>query len=169
MVIHNMVRRTDRPPAKSPRGNRVAVAIHRDGCRLDGRVRDFETLIADEPELAGGTDQGPSPLEHLTLSLATCQAILIVKVAEAMGFGFRSLQVVAETDIVFRVGKRFPEPTPRVAKAHIEVEMQSEEPAVRFRELQERVEDRCPVSTLFSDAGIHPEVVWVPNTLIRAN
>ena len=134
MVIHNMVRRTDRPPAKSPRGNRVAVAIHRDGCRLDGRVRDFETLIADEPELAGGTDQGPSPLEHLTLSLATCQAILIVK----------------------------------VAKAHIEVEMQSEEPAVRFRELQERVEDRCPVSTLFSDAGIHPEVVWVPNTLIRA-
>ena len=78
------------------------------------------------------------------------------------------MQVVAETDIVFRVGKRFPEPTPRVAKAHIEVEMQSEEPAVRFRELQERVEDRCPVSTLFSDAGIHPEVVWVPNTLIRA-
>ena len=69
---------------------------------------------------------------------------------------------------MFRVGKRFPEPTPRVAKAHIEVEMQSEEPAVRFRELQERVEDRCPVSTLFSDAGIHPEVVWVPNTLIRA-
>ena len=82
--------------------------------------------------------------------------------------GFRSLQIVAETDIVFRVGKRFPEPTPRVAKAHIEVEMQSEEPAVRFRELQERVEDRCPVSTLFSDARIYPEVVWDPNTLIRA-
>ncbi len=168
MVIHNMVRRTDHSPTKSPRGNRVAVAIHRDGCRLDGRVRDFETLIIDEPELAGGTDQGPSPLEHLTLSLATCQAISIAKVAEAMGFGFQSLQVVAETDIVFRVGKRYPEPTPRVAKARLEVEMESEEPAARFRELRERVEDRCPVSTLFSDAGIHPEVVWVPNTVIRA-
>ena len=33
------------------------------------------TLIADEPETAGGADTGPTPQELLALSLASCTAI----------------------------------------------------------------------------------------------
>lgn len=36
-----------------------------------------KSLIADEPEDVGGTDQGPAPGEFLMMSLASCTAITV--------------------------------------------------------------------------------------------
>jgi putative redox protein len=36
-----------------------------------------KSLVADEPEEVGGTDQGPAPGEFLMMSLASCTAITV--------------------------------------------------------------------------------------------
>ncbi|MBL7872349.1 MAG: OsmC family protein [Cyclobacteriaceae bacterium] len=36
-----------------------------------------KTIIADEPEEVGGTDQGPAPGEFLMMALASCTAITV--------------------------------------------------------------------------------------------
>ena len=60
------------------------------------------TMVTDEPPERGGTDTSASPLEHLTASLAACQTVQIVKVAEAMRFNHGAINIHAEatTDLV---------------------------------------------------------------------
>ena len=44
------------------------------------------TVVADEPESAGGTNTGPSPEELLAASLASCSAITMVMYANRKGW-----------------------------------------------------------------------------------
>ena len=59
--------------------------------RQNGAVRnDIEVrghhLVADEPEEEGGADEGPSPLEMLAASLASCTAITMQMYADRKGW-----------------------------------------------------------------------------------
>ena len=38
-------------------------------------IRDFEPFATDEPEVLGGTDKAPNPVEHLIAALGSCLAI----------------------------------------------------------------------------------------------
>lgn len=51
------------------------------------------TLIADEPEHNGGSDEGPTPGQLLALSLASCTAITIEMYAERKGWDLGELEV----------------------------------------------------------------------------
>jgi putative redox protein len=51
------------------------------------------TLVADEPESAGGSDTGPSPTELLALSLASCTAITVEMYADRKGWDVGSVEV----------------------------------------------------------------------------
>ena len=51
------------------------------------------TLIADEPESAGGSDTGPSPTELLALSLASCTAITVEMYADRKGWDVGAVEV----------------------------------------------------------------------------
>lgn len=139
---------------------RVAKAAHVGGCRMDLLVRQFAPMAADEPEIAGGTDEGPSPLEYVTAGLAACQLVTVTKIADAMGLAYSDLSVDAEADVKFRAAQGTMSPIPRFSSARLVVRLKSSEPPERLAQLEELVEERCPVSNLFLDAGIAPEVVW---------
>ncbi|WP_417209104.1 OsmC family protein [Antarctobacter sp.] len=139
---------------------RVARAAHVSGCRMDLNVRHFGPMTADEPEIAGGTDKGPSPLEYVTSGLAACQLVTVTKIADAMGFAYSDLTVDAEADVKFRAAKGAMSPIPRFSAARLVVRMHSPESPERRAQLESLVEERCPVSNLFLDAGLAPEVVW---------
>jgi len=139
---------------------RIARARHVGGCRSDLLVRDFAPLASDEPEIAGGTNEGPSPLEYVTAGLAACQLVTVTKIAEAMGLEFHDLAVDAEADVVFRAAKGAMSPIPRFSEARLVVRFSSGESAERLEELKALVDERCPVSSLFLDAGLPPKVVW---------
>jgi putative redox protein len=50
-------------------------------------------LLADEPEEAGGSDEGPSPGQFLQLSLASCTAITLRMYANRKQINLRQVRV----------------------------------------------------------------------------
>lgn len=56
--------------------DRRVVATNSDGLRVDLRARGFE-FIVDEPRSAGGTEQGPTPYDHVAAALASCTVLTL--------------------------------------------------------------------------------------------
>ena len=54
------------------------------------------SLVADEPQDMGGTDDGPTPQELLAASLASCTAITMQMYAERKGWDIGEIEVGAE-------------------------------------------------------------------------
>lgn len=70
-----------------------AVARRRDGrLRHDVEIRGHR-LTADEPDEQGGTDSGPSPLELLAASLASCTAVTMEMYAHRKGWAIGDVEV----------------------------------------------------------------------------
>jgi putative redox protein len=69
-----------------------AVARQREHYRHDLDIRDHR-LTADEPEEAGGHDDGPSPQELLAASLASCTAITMEMYANRKGWNVDGMEV----------------------------------------------------------------------------
>lgn len=61
------------------------------------------TLLADEPESIGGTDQGPSAGNFLKMSLAACTAITLRMYADRKGWPVEEITV--EVDFTRQDGK----------------------------------------------------------------
>ena len=75
-----------------------ATARRREGYTHDVEV-DGHSLVADEPEAAGGANVGPSPTRLLAAALASCTAITIEMYAGRKGWELGD--VVVETDVTF--------------------------------------------------------------------
>lgn len=52
------------------------------------------TLVADEPEVIGGTDEGPAPGDFLCMSLASCKVITLRMYAQRKGWKVDSIKVI---------------------------------------------------------------------------
>ena len=70
--------------------------------RRQGYTHDVElnghSIVFDEPESAGGTDQGPSPTRTLAAALAACTAITMEMYADRKGWDVGDLEVEAEME-----------------------------------------------------------------------
>ena len=121
-----------------------AVAKRRDGYTHDVEVRGH-TVVADEPEAAGGADAGPKPTEYLAIALASCTAITIEMYADRKGWDLGDLEVTAEF-----------EPKPRGECDHFEVTIKL--PGGLTEEQTQKVKviaGKCPVHrTLASEAEV---------------
>ena len=74
---------------------RVVVRRRPDGYQHEVQIREHRLLV-DEPEDAGGTDQGPAPSELLAASLGTCTAITIEMYAARKEWGLGAVEVTVE-------------------------------------------------------------------------
>lgn len=61
-------------------------------------IRDH-VLVIDEPDEKGGDDEGPSPLELLAASLASCTAITIEMYAARKEWDVRPIEVECEYEL----------------------------------------------------------------------
>ena len=69
-----------------------ATVTRESGHRHSVRIRHHE-LVLDEPADVGGTDDGPSPLELLSASLAGCVAVTIEMYAARKGWDVGGIEI----------------------------------------------------------------------------
>ena len=152
-----MAIRQKEPGARSSTRSAHSVCNSKVRCEIDAGGH---TIITDEPVPRGGDDTGASPLACLTASLAACQTVQIVKVAEAMQFNHGAISIEATTTTDRTEGKKGNDKVMRFSGASLVIDIETDEPSERVDRLASLSEDRCPVGNLFSDAGFEPSVTW---------
>jgi len=116
------------------------------GFRVDVKGGDH-VLIVDQPEAAGGKNEGPNPLEVLLFALASCLGTIAAIVARQERIELRAFDVEVEGDLdkAFLLGKttegRAGFTEVRVA-VNIDADMTAEEKEAFFH----RIDSRCPIS-----------------------
>ena len=63
------------------------------------KIRDFDSVMMDEPETLGGTDEAPNPVEMLIGSVASCFAITFEVMASQKGVKLNEVTVNIEADL----------------------------------------------------------------------
>lgn len=68
------------------------------GLKHDVDVNGRHTIVTDEPERLGGTDEGPAPHELLAATLASCVATMIAMYAQNRGWDIGETAVDVDYD-----------------------------------------------------------------------
>ena len=127
----------------------------------EGQVRDFPTIAVDEPELLGGTNTAPNPVEFLLVAFGTCQEIIYSAYATIMGVQLDGIEVKLKGDIDIQgmLGLDATVP-PGYSSISYETRLTSPEPEERLVELQRAVEAHCPMlDVLTRPIDVHGELV----------
>lgn len=103
------------------------------------------TITVDEPELLGGTDKGPNPVELLLDALGSCQAIAINAFAPKFKVKIKKLDIHVEGDIDLGgfLGTNSARPGYQRLRSTIDLDADGDPDAVN--RLIEYVEAHCPV------------------------
>jgi uncharacterized OsmC-like protein len=105
-------------------------------------------MIIDEPEQMGGTDDGPSPIQVLLMSLAGCLNVTGHEIARQKGLVLRGMKIKIEgvmNPCTF-LGCSFEE---RAGFQQIDVKIDPDFNEITPQQLQEwlkETEERCPVT-----------------------
>jgi putative redox protein len=117
-----------------------------EGVRCTGNVRNFPTIVVDEPPELGGQDKGANPVELLLVALGTCQEIMYAAMASMMGIKLDEVKVNLKGSLdlkgLFGMDPAIP---PGYQKITYETILRSSAPEEELRKLVEAVESHCPV------------------------
>ena len=151
-------------PSVDPGTRKIAVrtvrAVNEAGTRTVTQVRDYDPIVADEPDTLGGTNTGPSPLELALVSLVSCDGVIINGVAQAMKFDYARVELETSGQIDVRGAKGVAGVRPYFEKVDLGITLTTDESDERFEKLQANVEFRCPIINLFRGAGVELNVTW---------
>jgi uncharacterized OsmC-like protein len=105
------------------------------------------TALVDQPEALGGKNEGPSPLDYVFISLASCLITIGKIVASQRKIELRGMEVEVSGDLNLEVlrGQEKNERagfTSMVASVKIDADMTDEEK----KDFLEEVDRRCPIS-----------------------
>lgn len=134
------------------------LTAHNDAtCRTVVSVRDHE-VITDEKD---GTNTGPTPLETVLGGLAGCEAVMIYRVTEALGFKYSGvdMDVQGEVDGRGSRGVRGVRPYFNWVKMNISIKSNDID-SKKLAVIKKNAEARCPVMNLMKDAGVDVETNW---------
>ena len=147
---------------EKPEGrSRTANSVTQPGTvRCDIKMDDH-AIIVDEPPERGGKDEGASPLLHFSASLASCQTVQVVKVAEAMRLEFGEIKIDAILDTASGEGREQDSRIIRFVRAKMIISIETNASEAKIERLKQLSIDRCPIGALLDDAGVEPEVEWV--------
>ena len=106
------------------------------------------SMVIDEPKSLGGTDDGPSPVQVLLMSLAGCLNVTGHEVAKQKGLKLNGMEIKIEgvmNPCAF-IGCSFEE---RAGFQQIQVTVEADMPGASQKEIDawlEETESRCPVT-----------------------
>lgn len=107
----------------------------------------------DEPPALGGANTAPNPVEYYLASLLSCQIVTWRFWAEKLGIGYDDISAHAEGDLDVRGFFGFDDTVrPGFSEVRVVVTVTGSETAERYRQLQEAVDEHCPVLDLTRNA-----------------
>lgn len=77
--------------------------VWEDGTKNKVTIRDFSPIVIDEPELLGGTNKSPNPVEYLLTGAAACFSISFEILASQQGIKLEKVSTDIEADVDFAV------------------------------------------------------------------
>ena len=69
------------------------------GFRSEAKIREFSSVVSDEPNALGGTDTGPNPVEQVLAALGNCLAVGYAANATAAGITINALNIELEGNL----------------------------------------------------------------------
>ena len=116
-----------------------------EGLRSEAAMREHRVTV-DEPEMLGGTDAGPNPVELVLAALGTCQEITYRAYATALGIPLDEVSVELDGELDLR-GFLAVDDTVRPGYQGITgtVTLKSSASEAELRTLREAVNAHCPV------------------------
>lgn len=139
--------------------HKVAITSTSEGMKSDIQAGKHN-LIIDEPQQMGGTDQGADPLAAMLGSLAGCETVIANMVAKEIKFDLQNISFDINGTLDMRGLMGTADVKPYFDTVNIKAEVSTSETQDRVEELQEIVDQRCPVFTTLQAAGITLNVDW---------
>lgn len=132
----------------------------RGGFRSESTVRDFAPTISDEPEVLGGTDAGPNPVEQVLGALGNCLAVGYAANATAAGLEIRDLSIRVKGDLDLRTFLGLADGHAGFSDIEVEVQLETDASASDVRALHDKVVSSSPVGhTLARDVPVNISLV----------
>ena len=124
------------------------------------KIRDFD-VFADQPEVKGGRDQGPSPMEYVVGGVNACISVVIDQLAQRRKLPLTGISTytLARQDTRGLAGEADVQPYLYTYRLQVVVETSEREESLlgAFAAEAERI---CPAVNLLRDAHIDLEVAW---------
>lgn len=128
----------------------------RGGFRSEAKVRDFSPTASDEPEILGGTDTAPNPVEQVLGALGNCLAVGYAANATATGLEIRDLSIRVTGDLDLQVFLGLADGHAGFSDIEVEVHLDTDASPSEVAVLHDRVVSSSPVGhTLSSDVPIN--------------
>ena len=122
-----------------------ATSRQAEGLRSEIQIRQFN-LTVDEPEVLGGQDSGPNPVELILGALATCQEITYRLYADALDIPLDGVAVTVTGDLDLRGFFAVDDQVrPGFTAIRTEVTLDSPASAAEIERLKATVNKHCPV------------------------
>lgn len=118
------------------------------------------TIVLDEGAQMGGKDSGPNPMQNTLASLASCENVTAHVAAREMSFDLQGLSFDISGSFDPRGFMGDASVRPYFEEVTVAVTVTTSESEARIKELQEQVESRCPVYTMFKAAGVTMNDTW---------
>ena len=128
--------------------------------RCTAKVRDFDTVVIDEPAAFGGGDAAMSPADVVLVALGTCQEIMYAALASTMDIQLDECKVdlTADLDLKGLMGLDTDVP-PGLLSMDYQVHLKSPASDEALKELVDVVERQCPLlDTLTRDIKVTGKV-----------
>ena len=139
---------------------RTATAVTTSGSLRCNIRMDNHSAIIDEPPERGGEDHGATPLLHFAASFASCQAIQVAKVAQAMRIKYGQIKIDVTLDTARSLGRENDTRIIRFVGAKMVINVESSASDAKLARLETLAIDRCPIGALLDDAAVETAVVW---------
>lgn len=128
-----------------------ATSVLEEGVRVNSTVRQFEFKF-DEPELLGGQDDAPNPVEYVLAALGSCQAIVYRALASLKGIELESVTVKTKGDLNLQGFLGLDSNVrPGYEKISFETIIVSDESPEKLERLAKQVDALCPVFDIISN------------------
>jgi uncharacterized OsmC-like protein len=137
-----------------------AEIIWQDGFRNQIRVREFPAGYADEPEVLGGTNTAPNPVEQLLGALGSCLAIGYTANASLRGIQLEELRIELEGHIDLPVFLGLREGHAGYPDIDVSVYLKADAPRETVEELHHQVLKTSPVGQTIEKAiPLHAKLI----------